>query len=111
MVRAMGVIRVDAVSGNMDAVNKAIKRFSLKKAAVKLYKSQGHVGDFVKCCASRQTPCSGVEVGARASILCQLCNTSYIHDAGFEWDPVKNTFAAGTGDAAWLKRRPSRTDW
>ena len=95
----------------LDAVNKAIKRFSLKKAAVKLYKSQGHVGDFVKCCASRQTPCSGVEVGARASILCQLCNTSYIHDAGFEWDPVKNTFAAGTGDAAWLKRRPSRTDW
>ncbi len=94
----------------LDAVNKAIKRFDLKKAPVKLYRSIGHVGDFVKCCASRQAPCSNVEIGGRASILCQLCNTSYIHDASFGWDPKRNTFAEGSGDASWLVRRPTRTD-
>jgi len=96
---------------NLDAVNKAIKAFGLKKAPVKLYKSPGHPADFVACAAARRTPCSPAETGARAAILCQLCNLSYRHDAGFDWDPRANVFAHGTGDAAWLARANPRTDW
>ena len=86
----------------LDAVNKATKAFGLKKAKVKLYKSLNHPADFVQCCASRQQPISRAEVGARTSILCNLANLSYVHDTGFDWDPVKNVFANGTGHAAWL---------
>lgn len=88
----------------LDAVNKATKAFALKKAAVKLYKANGHPADFVKCFKSRTQPCSHLEVGARASILCNLCNLSYVHDAGFDWDPVQNTFANGTGNVEWLTK-------
>ncbi len=88
----------------LDAVNKVTKAFKLKKAKVKLYKALGHPADFVKCFKSRQQPCSHMEVGARAAILCNLCNLSYVHDTGFDWDPEKNTFANGTGDVAWLTK-------
>ena len=88
----------------LDAVNKATKAFGLKKAKVKLYKANGHPADFVACFKSRQQPCSRAEVGARSSILCNLCNLSYVHDAGFDWNPRANAFANGTGDAAWLTK-------
>ena len=88
----------------LDAVNKATKAFGLKKAKVKLYKAQGHPADFVACFKSRLQPCSHAEVGVRSSILCNLCNISYVHDAGFDWDPVKNVFANGTGSVGWLAK-------
>ena len=94
----------------LEAVNKATKAFKLKKAPVKLYKALGHPADFVNCFKSRQQPCSRAEVGARSAILCNLCNLSYVHDTGFDWDPVRNVFANGTGDAAWLGKA-YRGDW
>ena len=36
---------------------------------------------------------------------------SYVYDASFDWDPVKCTFANGTGDPAWLKRAYNRNGW
>jgi predicted dehydrogenase len=72
----------------------------------KLYKTKGgHPADFVACAKSRQKACSNEVVGARAAILCHLCNLSYVHNAGYDWDPVKNTFANGTGNVAWLTRQ------
>ena len=88
----------------LDAVNRATKAFGLKKAKAQLYKANGHPSDFVSCVQTRRQPCSSAEVGARASILCNLCNLSYVHDAGFDWDPARNVFANGTGDAAWLTK-------
>ena len=58
----------------------------------------------MSCVQARRPPCSSAEIGARASILCNLCNLSYVHDAGFDWDPVRNVFANGMGDAAWLTK-------
>ena len=52
-----------------------------------------------------------METGARAAILCLLCNLSYVYDTGFDWDPVKCTFANGTGDPAWLRRPVNRNGW
>lgn len=82
----------------------AAKAF-LKDAKVQLYKTRGgHPGDFVTCAKNRTQPCSHVGIGAHSAILCHLFNMSYVHDASFEWDPVKNTFANGTGDPSWLTR-------
>lgn len=95
----------------LSAVGKAIKAFGLRRAKVRLYRSSGHPADFVKCVASRSRPCSDAEVGARAAILCALCNLSYVHDAGFEWESSSNAFANGTGDASWLSRNAYRNGW
>ncbi len=96
---------------SLDATNKIIKTFDLKHAKTKLYRSLNHVADFVARCKDRGVTCSPAEVGGRSSILTQLCNISYVHDTGFEWDPVKNEFANGTGNAAWLKRQSYRKNW
>ena len=86
----------------LDAVNKAVKHFTLKKAPVQLYRSNNHPADFVNCAKSRRQPNSRAEVGARSAILCNLLQLSYVHDTGFDWNPAANVFANGTGKAEWL---------
>jgi len=88
------------------AVTKARKAFLTDSTyKTELYKtSGGHPADFVACAKSRKAACSNEVVGARAAVLCHLCNISYVRDAGFDWDPVKNTFAKGTGNKNWLTR-------
>ena len=93
------------------AANKAAKAFDLKHAKTKLYKSQNHCADFVARFLDRKKACSNETVGGRATILCQLCNLSYIYDTGFGWDPVRNEFAQGEGDANWLRRPYYRNGW
>jgi hypothetical protein len=85
--------------------------FKLEEVPLQLYKSKQQEQNFIDCCISRKPTISPAETGARASILCQLCNISYVYDASFDWDPVKCTFANGTGDPAWLKRPYYRNGW
>ena len=95
----------------LDAVNKAIKATDLKHAKMKLYKSLNHPADFVARFLDRQPACSNAQVGGRSAILCHLCNMSYVYDSSFDWDPVTNTFANGTGDENWLARAYYRDNW
>ena len=87
------------------------EHFKLEDAPVQLYKSPLQEQNFVDCCISRKETISPAETGARTSILCQLCNMSYMYDSSFDWDPVKCTFANNTGDVAWLKRAYNRNGW
>ena len=36
---------------------------------------------------------------------------SYVYDTGFDWDPVANDFANGTGKGISLKRDFCRNGW
>ena len=65
----------------------------------------------MNCIKTRQQPNSRAEVGARSSILCNLLQLSYVHDTGFDWDPVANDFANGTGKGISLKRDFCRNGW
>ncbi len=94
-----------------DCLDTLDKYFKLDKAKVQLYRSPLHEQNFIDCCISRKPTITPAETGARAAILCQLCNMSYVYDTGFDWDPVKCTFANGTGDPAWLKRPYNRNGW
>jgi hypothetical protein len=85
--------------------------FKLDQAKVKLYFSENQVKNFIDCVETRKAPISSAETGARSAILCQLCNMSYVYDTGFDWDPVKNDFANGTGKGISLKRDFCRNGW
>ena len=88
------------------------KKYKLSKAKVQLFKAkEGHVGDFVASCYDRSATISPASVGGRTAILCGLCNMSYVYDMGFDWDPVKNEFANGTGNGISLKREFYRNGW
>lgn len=102
-------VKVDAGLG--EALDVLDKFFKLEKAPVQLYKSIKHTANFVECCKTRKPTITPAETGARATIMCLLCNLSYVYDTGFDWNPKKNTFANGTGDPLWLKRAAYRGGW
>ena len=96
----------------LQSVEEALaKRYGLDTAKVQLYKSPNQVQNFVECVESRARTISPAEVGGRGAILCSLCNMSYVYDTGFDWDPVKNDFANGTGKGISLKREFCRNGW
>ncbi|MGN0851980.1 MAG: Gfo/Idh/MocA family protein [Kiritimatiellia bacterium] len=89
-------------------------KYDLDKAKVQLYKSPNQVQNFVECYFTRQPTISPAEVGGRGSILCGLCNMSYVYDTGFGWDPVKMDFPEGCSCRKMgisLKREFYRNGW
>ena len=107
----------DAMSKKDNRLDAALKKlndtFKLDAAPVQVYKSsdRSQVRNFVECYFSRKPTQSPAETGGRSAILCQLCNMSYVYDTGFDWDPVKNDFANGTGKGISLKRDFCRNGW
>ena len=105
-------IRKDTGLG--DALKLLDAKYDLAHAKVQVFKASkdhAHTEDFIESCYTRKDTISPSYVGARASILCGLCNMSYVHDTGFDWDPVKNEFANGTGKGISLKRDYCRNGW
>lgn len=76
----------------------------LKDAKVKLYHSENHPADFLKCVQSRQAPITNEQIGGRSVICCHLMNLAYAHQQKIGWDPEKLQFAKGSGDPKWLTR-------
>lgn len=72
--------------------------------AVKLYKSDDHLEDFLNCVKSRQKPITHEGIGGRGAVACNLLNLAYYHGEEMEWNPDKMTFANGSGKAEWLTR-------
>jgi len=103
-------IKKDDRLGN--AVKKLNEKYALAQAKVQVFKAKrSHVDDFIDSCYTRGATISPSYVGGRTSILCGLCNMSYVYDTGFDWDPVKNEFANGTGKGISLKRESYRNGW
>ena len=82
----------------------------LTNARVKLYNTTDHKSDFLAAIRSRQRPICDVEVGARTVTVCHLVNLAYYHGQLMKWNPARNQFAGGTGQAAWLDV-PHRGEW
>ena len=93
------------------ALAKIEERFSLATAPVQLYKSPEQVRNFAECHISGKETISPSETGGRSCILCLICNMSYVHDTGFDWDPVALDFANGTGKGISLSRGQARNGW
>ncbi len=100
------------VAGNVDAGqgrdrNKELDKVEagyLKEAKVKLYRSPGHISDFLNCMGTRKRPITHEDIGGRSVIACHLMNLAYYHGKQLKWNPVPARFAEGSGDPAWLTR-------
>lgn len=89
----------------------AIAAEYLNDRSIRLYDSNDHLGDWVRCIRSRKRPICDVEIGARTVTVCHLVNLSYYHqNAHMKWDPASEQFVGGTGDASWLDV-PYRQPW
>lgn len=88
------------LGATLDAVEKEF----LADAKVKLYASTDHKADFLASIASRKPPICDVEIGARTVTACHLVSLAYWYGKKMQWDPARNAFTGGTGDATWLTR-------
>ena len=88
----------------------AVAKQYLEDARIKLYASNDHGRDFLSSIKSRNPPICDVEVGARTVSVCHLVNLAYYHGQKMKWDPAKEKFVDGTGNAAWLDV-PHRKPW
>jgi predicted dehydrogenase len=90
--------------GSVNAAYARADREFLNDSSTRVYKSVNHIRDFLDAMRSRKKPITSEIVGGGTAICCHLMNISYYNEASFDWDPQKQTFANGTGDAKWLTR-------
>jgi predicted dehydrogenase len=88
----------------------AVEKEYLTDPKVKLYRSPGHMADFLRSIETREKPICDVAIGATTVTTCHLVNQSYYNHATFQWDPVKHDFVGGSGKPEWLTRE-YRGDW
>jgi predicted dehydrogenase len=93
----------------MDDYSPLLKEL-LPANAVRLYHSTNQVNDWVKAMQSRKLPICDVEIGQRSATVCNLVNAVYFSGQGIKWNPQKEAFAGGTGEASWLTRE-YRAPW
>jgi predicted dehydrogenase len=88
----------------------ALETEFLQKPRVRLYRSTDHKADWIAGIRSRQKPIADVEIGARTVSVCHLVNLAYYHGQRLRWNPAREQFSDGTGNAAWLDV-PRRDPW
>jgi predicted dehydrogenase len=71
---------------------------------VRLFRSPGHLRDWLNCIRNRRRPICDVEIGARSVTVCHLGNLAYWHHRRLRWDPKGWRFVGGDGNDAWLDR-------
>jgi len=77
---------------------------------IRLYRSVGHVRDWLRCIRNRRRPICDVEIGCRSATVCHLGNIAYWLDRPLRWDPVKEEILGDPEAARWLER-PKRGPW
>jgi predicted dehydrogenase len=95
----------------IDASDKKLLDEPLAADAVRLYKSDDHMRNFLNCVKSRETPICDIEVGFRSVTICHLGNISLrLGGRTLRWDPVRETFE-GDALAIQMLARKMRAPW
>jgi hypothetical protein len=93
--------------GKIEASKPELLQEALPDGAVRLYKSQDHMGNFFECIRTRKAPIAEVEIGHRSISVAHLGVIS-IRMGGLKlnWNPKKEEFTGEHAKEAnkWLKR-------
>lgn len=87
-----------------------LREVSARAGALKLPVSENHHDNFLQCIRTRAQPISDVEIGHRATTVCNLGNISMLLDRKLKWDPVLEQFV-GDDMANRMRARAMRGPW
>ncbi len=87
-----------------------VDKIELKPNAIRLYKSDDHIGDFINAVKTRKDPAATIEIGPRTATICHLGAIATTLKRELHWDPVKEEFK-GDDEANALRSRPMRGNW
>lgn len=72
--------------------------------AVRLYKSDHHMLNWIECIKTRKLPVADVEIGHRSATVCHLGNIARWVGRKLAWDPVKEVFPGDAEANKYLAR-------
>lgn len=81
---------------------------------IRLYRSPGHLRDWLDCIQEGRQPICPVEVGARSVTVCHLGNLAYWTGQRLKWDPKNWRFVEPAEANDWLdgiRLQPRRDPW
>ncbi len=105
-----GRLTVTLGDGQNTATDQKVKDYRAPIDGVPVYRSPGHIEDFLDCIKTRAKPIMHMEAGHRVASLCILGNLSFQLRRKLEWDPVAERFK-NDEEANRLLSRPGRGPW
>jgi predicted dehydrogenase len=105
-----GRLTVTLGDGQNTATEQKAKEYRAPIDGVAVYRSPGHIEDFLDCVKTRGKPIMHMEAGHRVASLCILGNLSFQLRRKLEWDPVAERFK-NDEEANRLLSRPGRGPW
>jgi predicted dehydrogenase len=115
--RAPNGVRFEGTDGwvfvsrrRIDAHPKRLLRERFTPEDVHLYRSPGHVRNFLACVRSRAETVAPVEVAHRSATICHLGNIAMLLGRSLRWDPRRERFV-GDDEANRMVARAMREPW
>ncbi len=96
--------------GDLQASRPDFLETPLPAGALRLEKSDDHMGNFFECLRTRQQPICHVEVGHRSASLCHLGVIAMRLGRRLTWDPKREVFVGDKAANRWLERE-QRKPW
>jgi predicted dehydrogenase len=95
--------------GTINASDKALLDEKLPENAVRLYKSDNHMGNFFECLKTRKPTICTAEIGHHSVNVCHIGVIALRTGKKLKWDPAKETF--DDADANKMLSRPMDKPW
>ena len=101
---------VEVNRGHIQTEPASLRYLTFKASDQRLYSSDNHHADWLKCIRTRQRPICDVEIGARSVSVCHLAGIAYRLGRPLRWDPAKEIFP-GDPEASRHLHRAYREPW
>lgn len=96
--------------GGIEASSPHILRDKVRADEIHLYKSKGHMLNFLECMRTRCDPVAPAETGHRSNTVCVLAHTAMKLGRKLRWDPAVERFV-GDEEADSYLDYPHRSPW
>ncbi len=84
--------KIEIFRGRVTSSPSDLVKEPLPDSAVRLYKSDHHLQNWLDCIKTRKRPVADVEIGHRSATVCHLGNIARLLGRKLQWDPRREVF-------------------